>query len=1030
MSTLLEMSITGAVITLVIIIIRKIIQDKVSKRLVYGLWAILLIHLLVPVHLSSEMSIFNYIEMPSALESILNTNDFIAGTPDNTTFPANTEQTDFNVIEAAETTTFNQLNDNENSHISNGTTMITNDLAEPVKPVATTAQTSNESSELNAYQLFQYIWLTVAILLGLVILIIQFRLSRRINEAIIYKDHKNIINRARKQIHLKRNIKIYSSVHINTPLVYGIIKPRIILPSRFVNHCSTDELTHVVTHELVHIKRLDYIIKPISLVLLVLHWFNPILWLSFLLVQKDMEMSCDEIVINAFNEDIRQGYATSLVNLAEDQNHIANTVTLAFGENNIKSRVKSIMNSKNKAKWITAVVIILLIPMAIVLLTGRANNEDMSNIEETPNNEIVDTTDPTNGLPNSEDDKSPVSVENTIPLDEERFDEAVSIIVRETILGQSKEIIKSNYSTDYQYIMDSQFIGINLLSKRLDTVVAFVESNHTVLLDQTREKIAIEWLISDIIKNQAKSPEYIRNEYSYTITVPDICYGRLSPSKDGEIWTEIPENTILHLTGFYDMDWQLAQLIIPDSVNSDEVNDYYMHTDQVEFWINADDFRRSVKWYNDVWSPFDSTQLAYSYINEFNYIINGEMEAIYDPSEDETHKYLPIHILPDNNSSTVGFVNANDLVSVKQDDYNQEIRQGDWVLIGQFEQGYDSATIGWIEAKYIDTLTETANPNQGFILRGTVAYENIDGINSSVFEEFYTAFLQYSGMQPIKILERQDGWIHFVDYGYTVSGWIKEEYVIYQITPEIEMALYNPEPELDTFVTSLQSEILHNPNFVLEARDVAIVFELTDEEKAVLANSITTIESYERWEGGITPYREALYPYYSLEFGNYSMVITYDNRLLLLMPHTYQYTYGIGSEGSTVRWVTPNTEFLATINELLPVTLSNDPDNYNYLFNSDNVAIYNIEGYEGAVSDEIFHINKCLRAVRNAMGDEIVIANPNDDITDRYEFVYTFEDGSEITVIHTNRYIYANGKYYESLEEPHSVQANLFAGYF
>lgn len=1030
MATLFEMSLTSAIIAIIIIVIRKMIQNKVSKRLVYGLWALLLISLLSPVRISSEMSIFNYIEMPSALESVFDINKAIDVAPVNSTFPAIAEQT-------AETTTFNQTNDkasydqqnlivSETAEISNELAVVTNSETLP----AFLVETSNESIELRTYQLFQYVWLIILISLGLIMFIMQFKLSRRINESTIYMNHSEIMNRARKKVNLNRDIKIYSSTHINTPLVYGIIKPRIILPSKFVNHCSADELAYVVTHEMVHIKRLDYIMKPISLVLLLLHWFNPILWLSFLLVQKDMEMSCDERVILAFEEDIRKGYASSLVNLAEDQNHSTYTFTLAFGENNIKSRVKSIMTSKNKAKWITAVIIILLIPLAVVLLTGRTDKEDPSYIEEIPNDEIIDVDDPSDVLSSSEEDESPLADYKLISIDEERFDDAVSTIVEESISGRSKANIQSDYSLDYQFIMDSQFKGIYLLSERLDKVVAFVESSPSAQLEKTREKIAIEWLISDIIKNQAESPEYIRNEYSYTITVPDICYGRLSPSVEGVIWTKIPKNSVLHLTGFYDMDWQLAQLIVPDSMKMDEVNDNYMRTDQVEFWIHSDDFRRSVKGYNDVWSPSESDQLAYTYASEFKYIINGEMEAIYNPSEEETRKYLPIHILPDNGSATVGFVDENDLVSVKKDDYNQEIRQGDWVLIGQFDQGDDSATIGWIESKYMDTLTENANPNQGFILRGTEALENRDGRNSSVFEEFYKAFLQYSSMQAIKILDRQDGWIHFEDYGHTVAGWIKEEDVFYQITPEVELILYNSEPELDTFVAALQSEILHNPEFAIEAKDVGILMQLTDEEKAFLANSITTIESYQRWEGGISPNREALYPYYSLEFGDYSMLITYDKRLMLLMGKDEQYSYGIGTEGSTVRWVTPNTEFLVRISELLPIKSSDDPDHYNYLFNADNLAIYNIDGDERAVSDELVHINKCLRAVRNAMGDEIVIDDPDEEITDRYEFVYTFEDGSQISVIHTNRYIFVGGKYYESLLEPHSVQVGLFAGYF
>ncbi len=133
--------------------------------------------------------------------------------------------------------------------------------------------------------------------------------------------------------------KVYCSDKIDTPILCGIIKPRIILPStiEFEDH----ELDYIIQHEKIHIKRLDYMIKPLSLIILCVHWFNPLVWLSFILAHKDMELSCDERVMADTKEVIPKDYANSLLNISIKQNNLFNSGLLAFGEKNIQSRVKS-----------------------------------------------------------------------------------------------------------------------------------------------------------------------------------------------------------------------------------------------------------------------------------------------------------------------------------------------------------------------------------------------------------------------------------------------------------------------------------------------------------------------------------------------------------------------------------------------------------------------------------------------------------------------------------------------------------------
>jgi hypothetical protein len=181
-----------------------------------------------------------------------------------------------------------------------------------------------------------------------------------------------------QRVKLKRKIRVYTSDWVQTPIVCGLIQPGIILPAIFERDLSESEINHIIIHELIHIKRFDYLIKPSSVLALCIHWFNPIIWLGFILSQKDMEMSCDEKVISVLGHDIRNEYATSLIRLAVKQNRMLDCGLLAFDENNIKSRIKRIMNFKKPGFWMVTVSIVLLIALGVILLTNGSGQFDGS----------------------------------------------------------------------------------------------------------------------------------------------------------------------------------------------------------------------------------------------------------------------------------------------------------------------------------------------------------------------------------------------------------------------------------------------------------------------------------------------------------------------------------------------------------------------------------------------------------------------------------------------------------------------------
>jgi beta-lactamase regulating signal transducer with metallopeptidase domain len=134
---------------------------------------------------------------------------------------------------------------------------------------------------------------------------------------------------------------IYWADGIPTPFVAGIRKPKIYLPSGI----GEEEKAYAVLHENAHIRRKDPVFKALAWLALCLHWFNPLVWLAYFCAQKDMEMSCDEAVLEKAGEDIRKPYSASLLNLTAGR-RVVGVTPLAFGEGNTKSRIRNILSYK------------------------------------------------------------------------------------------------------------------------------------------------------------------------------------------------------------------------------------------------------------------------------------------------------------------------------------------------------------------------------------------------------------------------------------------------------------------------------------------------------------------------------------------------------------------------------------------------------------------------------------------------------------------------------------------------------------
>ena len=302
---IINMSISASWLVLAVLILRFVLK-KAPKWINVLLWGIVAIRLICPFSFESPLSL-----IPSA-----------------ETIPLN-------------------IGMDSTPTINSGISAINN----AVNPIISQSNTPMAGASINPLQItigiYEYIWIFGMIALALYTAISYWRLHRKVDTAVRYKDN------------------IFQSENVSSPFVFGIIKPRIYLPFKM----NGQDLEHVVAHEHAHIRRKDHWWKPFGFLLLTIHWFNPLMWMAYVLLCRDIELACDEKVIKELGNEQRGDYTQALVACSINRRMIA-ACPLAFGEVSVKERVKSVMNYKKPAFWVIIISVIVCVGVAVCFLTN------------------------------------------------------------------------------------------------------------------------------------------------------------------------------------------------------------------------------------------------------------------------------------------------------------------------------------------------------------------------------------------------------------------------------------------------------------------------------------------------------------------------------------------------------------------------------------------------------------------------------------------------------------------------------------
>ena len=194
--------------------------------------------------------------------------------------------------------------------------------------------------------------LSVIWLVGLICMLIYgfisyIRLRKRVGVSLLFKDN------------------IYYCDNIDTPFILGFFKPKIYVPSGI----SEEQTGYITLHEKAHLKRKDHLWKPLGFILLSVYWFNPVMWVAYILLCRDIESACDEKVIKNMDNSEKKNYSETLVSCSV-QRRMVMACPLAFGEVGIKQRIKSVLNYKKPAFWIIILAFVLFTVVAVCFLTN------------------------------------------------------------------------------------------------------------------------------------------------------------------------------------------------------------------------------------------------------------------------------------------------------------------------------------------------------------------------------------------------------------------------------------------------------------------------------------------------------------------------------------------------------------------------------------------------------------------------------------------------------------------------------------
>lgn len=338
--SLVQMSLSAALMIVAIIILRALTIERFPKKTFLVLWWIALLRLLIPFSIPSVMSFYSWFD-PN--------------------LPAVVEQS------SAMESTFEPVLDDSSETMENSTQFEMTPI--PDTDIEYVEVKPSKSFSESFFDMLPAIW---GVGIGVIAAFFGINYWKGIREFRMSLPVENeFVNEWLSSHQLRRNITIRQYDCIHTPLTYGIFRPVILLPKESLEQ-SPSTLNFILTHEWVHIRRFDCVTKILLTAALCIHWMNPLVWVMYLLFNRDIELSCDETVLHLLGRNRRSDYALALIDMEEQKGGFASFAS-GFGRNAIEERIRAIMKMK-KASLITILAAVVVVACVSILFATSAKN--------------------------------------------------------------------------------------------------------------------------------------------------------------------------------------------------------------------------------------------------------------------------------------------------------------------------------------------------------------------------------------------------------------------------------------------------------------------------------------------------------------------------------------------------------------------------------------------------------------------------------------------------------------------------------
>lgn len=374
---LLQMSFSGGILILIIVLIRTIAGSRLPKRAFLALWAVALLRLMIPFSLPSAFSFYSLVGQNVSSASDVQPSDAAAlpgaaQLSDAVSFPSDAQSSDAEFLPGAAQSSDTVLlpsgaQSSDAASLPNGTSPSGTAGVSNTKPVLNFIISALKGAKIgNAALPWLIIYLAGLLFcagfltLSYLKCLSKFRMSLPVREgygAAWLKEHP-----------LKRTVSIRQSDMVTAPLTYGLFHPVILMPGS-VDWNDKEEIQYILMHEYVHIRRFDAVTKLAAAVALCLHWFNPLVFIMYILFNRDIELSCDERVVRTFGEESKANYANTLIHMEEKKSGLVPFYS-SFSKNAIEERIKAIMKIKKTSFGAIIFTIILITGVAVLFATS------------------------------------------------------------------------------------------------------------------------------------------------------------------------------------------------------------------------------------------------------------------------------------------------------------------------------------------------------------------------------------------------------------------------------------------------------------------------------------------------------------------------------------------------------------------------------------------------------------------------------------------------------------------------------------